>query len=118
MEAFFGFLKVVAICIAGLTALFLILLAIPRSPLRDFTLSLTKRVGATAAGAAVFLPIDIVPVFGEMGDVAVLIFLAWYWYTFFRDIRRPSSPVAPPSKRVALSQIIDIKPSDPRDPDL
>jgi hypothetical protein len=108
MEAFFGFLKVIVICFTALVALALVLLALPRSPLRDFTLSLTKRVGATAVVAGAFLPMDVVPVFGEIGDLAVLIFLLWYWYTFFRDIRGTGSQVTrvPQSKQVSPSQVI------------
>ena len=110
MEAFFGFLKVIVIFITALVALALVLLAIPRSPLRDFALSLTKRVGVTAVAVGAFLPMDVVPVLGEIGDVAALIFLVWYWYTFFRDIRRPETQVTrvPQSKQVGASQVIDI----------
>ena len=67
MEAFFSFLKVMAICVTALVALFLVLLAMLRSPFREFTLNLTKRVGATAVGAGAFLPMDVVPVVGEIG---------------------------------------------------
>ena len=112
MEAIFGFLKVIVICITALVALALVLFAIPRSPLRDFALSLTKRVGATAVAVGAFLPMDVVPVIGEIGDVVVLVFVVWYWYTFFRDIRRPETQVTrvSQSRQVAASRVIDIAP--------
>jgi len=115
MNAFFDFLKVIAICGTALVALFLVLLAIPKSPIRDFTLSLTKRAGATAIGAGAFLPIDVVPVLGEFGDVAILIFLGWYWYTFFRDMQRPSAQL-PPAAPQRSSRVIDIQSGDPTGP--
>jgi hypothetical protein len=79
----FGFLKVLVICITGLVALLLVLMAVPKSPIRDFAFGLTQRVGATATALAIALPMDAVPVTGEIYDLAALIGLAYYWYTFF-----------------------------------
>jgi hypothetical protein len=86
MEAFFSFLKVTVICITVLIALVLVLAALPRCPFREFLLSLTKRVGATVGGLALAPPMDMIPVAGEVYDLAALIFLCWYWYTFFKEI--------------------------------
>jgi hypothetical protein len=85
MEAFFGFLKIVVICFTVIIVLFLILLALPKSPVRDFTFALTKRLAATAAGAVVFLPVDIIPVGGEIVDLLIVIGLAVYWIRFFMN---------------------------------
>lgn len=86
MEAIFGFFKVVVICASAVVGLFLVLLALPRSPVRDFAFSLTKRLGVTAAGAMIFLPIDVVPVVGEIGDLLIAGAVIYYWYTFFKHI--------------------------------
>src|SRR5215472_18065620 len=101
METFFGFLKVVVICISAVVVLFLVLLALPKSPVRDFVFSLTKRLGATAAGAIIFLPIDIVPVAGEIGDLLIAGFLIWYWYGFFKE--RFASVAAESTQRTVRS---------------
>ena len=84
----FGFLKVMVICITGLIALLLVLMAIPRSPIRDFAFGLTQRVGATAAALALVPPMDAIPVTGELYDVAALIGIAYYWYTFLQKQHR------------------------------
>jgi hypothetical protein len=80
----FGFLKIVFICIAGLIALLLVLMSLPRSPIRDLFLGLTQRVGATAAALALVPPMDAIPVSGEVYDLVALIGIGYYWYTFFK----------------------------------
>jgi hypothetical protein len=84
----FGFLKVVVICITALLALLLVLLAIPKSPIRDFAIGLTQRVGATATALALVPPMDAIPVSGEIYDLLALVGVAYYWYTFFDKQRR------------------------------
>ena len=42
-------------------------------------------------------PIDMIPIAGEVYDLGALIFLAWYWYSFFKEIRGGTSPAIPPS---------------------
>jgi len=85
MEGFWSFLKVLVICVTGLVALLLVLVALPSSPLRDFLLSLGKRVGMTAAAVAFVPPMDIIPVGGELYDLAALIIVVYYWYSFFKE---------------------------------
>jgi hypothetical protein len=80
----FEFLKVIVICVTGLVALLLVLMAIPKSPIRDFAFGLTQRIGATATALALVPPMDAIPVTGEIYDVAALIGVAYYWYTFFQ----------------------------------
>ncbi|MEA2720768.1 MAG: hypothetical protein QOJ39_2632, partial [Candidatus Eremiobacteraeota bacterium] len=86
MEAFFGFLKVAFICATAVLALIIVLLALPRSPLRDLVLKLTQRVGATVVGGGLMVPDLALPVAGEIADVAIVIFVIWYWYTFFKQL--------------------------------
>ena len=92
LAEFFGFLKIVVICITALIALILILMAFPRSPIRDFILGLTQRVGATATALAFVPPMDAIPVSGEIYDLVALIGIAYYWYTFFQKQRGTSLP--------------------------
>jgi|GEM_PF-6921514 hypothetical protein len=80
----FGLLKVIVICVSALIAIVLVLMAIPRSPIRDFVLGLTQRVGATATALAFVPPVDMIPVAGEVYDLVALIGIAYYWYTFFQ----------------------------------
>ncbi len=88
MEAFFGFLKVLVICIAGLIALFLILLALPNSSLKEFLLRLLKPAAITAAAAAIGTDITAtMPGVGEIGDLALLAGVAWSWLKFFKDFK-------------------------------
>jgi hypothetical protein len=84
----FNFMKVVVICVSALIALVLVLMAIPRSPVRDFVLSLTQRVGATATALAFVPPMDAIPIGGELYDLVALIGVIYYWYTFFQQQSR------------------------------
>jgi hypothetical protein len=87
----FSFMKVVVICLTGLVALLLVLMAIPKSPIRDFVFSLTKRAGVTAAALALAPPMDAIPVTGEVYDIIALIGVAYYWYTLFRKQLPPAA---------------------------
>ncbi|HWT04511.1 MAG TPA: hypothetical protein VN224_02040 [Xanthomonadales bacterium] len=88
MDSFFGFLKVAAICGTALFALIIVLLAVPRSPLRDLVLKLTQRVGATVIGGTMMVPDLVIPVGGEIADVAIVVFVIWYWYSFFKQLQQ------------------------------
>ena len=63
----------------------LVLVALPKSPLRDFLLGLGKRVGMTAAAVALVPPMDLIPVSGELYDLVALIVVVYYWYSFFKE---------------------------------
>jgi hypothetical protein len=70
------------------------------NPLKRLLTALTYRVGATAAAGALAIPIEPIPGLDAAYDVAVPLFLVWYWFTFFRDVFfrggwRPS-PASPP----------------------
>ena len=109
MEAFFEFLGVVAVCVAAIVIAFGILVALPRSPMRDFLLRLSGRLGATAAaGVYALSPIDAIPDFipalGQADDIGVLLLLLYYWYTFF------VSPQTRPQAKSGGGRVIDVKP--------
>ncbi len=91
MNAFFGFLKILVLCITGLIALLIILIVLvnylPKSPLRDVMGALTKRIGATAAVTVIAIPVQ--PILGVDGiyDVVSFLFLAWYWFRMVKEIQ-------------------------------
>lgn len=55
------------------------------NPLRLMLTALTRRVAATAGIALVDIPATAMQPIGDVWDIGTLIFLAYYWYTFFRD---------------------------------
>jgi uncharacterized membrane protein YkvA (DUF1232 family) len=77
MDAFFEFLKYFFIGIFALIALFLILLALPKSRLRNLILEITGWGTAATATASVISPIDPVPDFipllGQMDDLGMIV---------------------------------------------
>jgi hypothetical protein len=81
----------VAVMTALLIALIVIVSYLPDdNPLKRVLSALSYRVGATAAVAALALPIEPIPGLGEVYDVGAGILLLWYWYTFFREMRAKS----------------------------
>lgn len=77
MEAFFDFLKVAAIGLFTLFALFIVLLSLPASRLRSFLLELMGWGTAGASAVAVVSPLDLIPdfipVLGWTDDVGALL---------------------------------------------
>ena len=95
MTEFFSFLKILVLCLAGLIALFLVLVVLvnylPRSPLRDVLGAVTKRIGATAAVAMIAIPVQ--PIVGVDGidDTVSSVFLLCYWLLLIKDIHKALS---------------------------
>lgn len=95
MTEFFSFLKILVLCLAGLIALFVILVVLvnylPRSPLRDVLGAVTKRIGATAAVTMIAIPIQ--PIVGIDGiyDTVSFILLLCYWLLLIKDIQKALS---------------------------
>jgi hypothetical protein len=78
MQGFLELLKIIVIGFFALVALFLILLSIPKSKLRNLVLEIGG--WTTAAGAAVYVvsPVDAIPgwmfpVIGQLDDLAVAV---------------------------------------------
>jgi hypothetical protein len=93
----------VAVMTALLIALVVIVSLLPDgNPLKRVFSALSYRVGATAALGALALPMEPIPGIGEMYDIGAPILLLWYWYTFFRDLRKQK--VAPGTSPRAASQ--------------
>jgi hypothetical protein len=77
MDAFFSFLKVAVIGLFALMALFLILFALPKSPLRSLVLEVLGWTGAGLSTAALVSPLDlipdVIPIVGWGDDVAYIL---------------------------------------------
>lgn len=91
---------------AGAMALLFVALIIiisflpPTNPLKRVLTALSYRVGATAAVGALAVPIEPIPGADVVYDIGAPHFLLWYWYRFFRDLRRTWTE-APPPKQLA-----------------
>ncbi len=58
------------------------------NPLKRILSALSYRAAATLAVGAVALPVEFIPGIDALYDIAAPIGLAWFWYTFFRDLYR------------------------------
>ena len=78
MDAFFDFLKYFFIGLFALIALFLILMALPKSKLRSLILEVMGWGTTAASVASVVSPIDMlpdfIPVLGQLDDVGMIVF--------------------------------------------
>jgi len=61
MDSFWGFLKIAFICITVLFAIFLVLLALPKSQLRSIILEIFGWSVSAGSAALVVSPVDIIP---------------------------------------------------------
>lgn len=77
MDAFFGFLKVLAVCATLFFVVFLVLLALPKSQLRSLVLEFFGWITAGGSAVLVVSPVDIIPdpipFLGQMDDVAYIV---------------------------------------------
>jgi hypothetical protein len=119
-EAFLEFLGWAILALGAVAAVFLVLLAMPRSPMRNWLTDLVMRLLATgAAGAYAISPIDFIPdfipVLGQMDDVAVLLLLVYYWWTMMSPAKpgtaRPNAGRTAPRGR---GDVIDIQADEVR----
>jgi hypothetical protein len=79
------------------------------NPLKRLLTALTYRLGATAAAGALAVPVQPFPGLDGAYDVAVPLFLIWYWFTFFRDVffRGGFRPAPQPASPLRHGQVID-----------
>ena len=77
MDSFMGLLKIVVICGALVFALFIILLAMPKSRLRSIVLEMAGWFVTGASATLVISPVDLVPdfipVLGQMDDLGYIV---------------------------------------------
>lgn len=117
-EAFLETLGWVMIALAIVVAAFLVLLAMPRSRMRNWLTNFVMRLMATgAAGAYALSPIDFIPdfipVLGQMDDVTILLLLLYYWWTLMNPAKPGETP-RPVTRRPGQGTVIDIKPDEVR----
>lgn len=71
------------------------------NPLKRLLNGLCARLGMTLAAGMFAIPIEVIPGIDALYDIGMPLFLAYYWFTFFRDIFRaglmsPRHPAPPP----------------------
>jgi len=98
------------IFVGAMFVLFIVLIVVVSklkddNPLKRVLSALSYRAAATLAVSAVALPVEFVPGVDVLYDIAAPIGLAWFWYTFFRDLYRGARP--PENRRPPI--IIDQK---------
>ena len=74
-----------AMAVLSIVLLFVISRLPAGNPLRVRLAALARRVAATWGIALIDIPATAMQPLGDVWDIGTLIFLAWYWYTFFRD---------------------------------
>jgi hypothetical protein len=90
MDTIAEIIKYLLIFIGVMSVLFVALLVVisrlpAGNPLRLTLAALTRRVAATWGIALIDIPATAMQPLGDVWDLGTLIFLGWYWYTFFRD---------------------------------
>lgn len=90
MDTIADIIKYLLIFVGAMAVLFLALIVIisrlpAGNPLRLTLSALARRVGATWGLALIDIPATAMQPLGDVWDIGTLFFLAYYWYTFFRD---------------------------------
>jgi len=90
MDTIGDIIKYLLIFMGAMFVLLLVVLAIlwklsPTHPWRLVLAALARRLAATWGVALIDIPATALQPLGDVWDVGTLIFLAYYWYTFFRD---------------------------------
>jgi hypothetical protein len=103
MEGFFGLLRfalgtIVVLFVLTFIFMYIASKQLPDNPLRIIAGALTRRVIATTAFAGVGMPLIFIPGPGDGVDFIALVFLGFYWLTFFRDAANAFK--APPTDRL------------------
>jgi hypothetical protein len=90
MDTVADIIKYLLIFLGFMFLLLMIVVAIlwkmsPTHPWRLVVAALARRLAATGGIALIDIPATAIQPLGDVWDIGSLIFLAWYWYTFFRD---------------------------------
>ena len=65
------------------------------NPLKRVLTALCYRLGATLAAGVVAIPLEAVPGIDVLYDIGVPLVLIWYWFTFFKGVRRGTGEPMP-----------------------
>jgi len=77
----------VVIMFALLIVLLIVISKLPNdNPLKRILNAFSVRVGVTLGAGVVAIPTEFIPGIDLIYDIGVPAFLAYFWYTFFRDV--------------------------------
>jgi hypothetical protein len=90
MDTLTEVIKYLLIFVGAMFLLFVVLVVViskmpAHNPLRLTLAALARRVVATGGLALIDIPATAMQPIGDVWDIGTLLFLAYYWYTFFRD---------------------------------
>ena len=100
------------IIVGAMTALLVVLILViwqmrDANPVKRMLKLLAYRIGATVLAGAAAVPIEPIPIADAIYDFGIPIVLIWYWFTFFRDLRRGEHPPSPPRSLPTLTRLGD-----------
>ena len=91
MELIRDLLIFIAVMFALCIVLIVVISMLPDdNPLKRILTALSYRIGATLAAGMIAVPVEPIPGFDVLYDIAIPIALIWYWFTFFRGAIRPA----------------------------
>jgi hypothetical protein len=109
MSDILQFIEFLLVFVLVLVALLIVLLVVvskmpDNNPLKMILTALSHRVGATAGLMVIDPIVTAAPVVGEVWDFATIVWLIYFWYTFFKQLpnmrsSRPSGPIPPSVQR-------------------
>ncbi len=67
------------------------------NPLKRILTALCSRLGMTLGAGVFAIPIEVIPGIDALYDIGMPLFLAYYWFTFFREIYRAGLTTPKPS---------------------
>jgi hypothetical protein len=90
MSSFAEIIRDLLIFITVMFGLFVVLIVViskspDDNPLKKLMTALCYRVGATLGASVLAVPIEPIPGLDALYDIAVPIFILYYWFTFFRE---------------------------------
>jgi hypothetical protein len=65
------------------------------NPLKQILAILCTRLGMTLGAGVLAIPAEVIPGIDVLYDFGMPVFLAYYWFTFFREVYRLSLPTPP-----------------------
>lgn len=96
LSTFAEIIRDLLIFVGLITSLLIVVLVVianlpSANPFKHLLRLLAYRLGATAAAGMLAIPIEPIPGVDALFDLGAPVLLIWYWFTFFRDMRRGMS---------------------------